>query len=146
MRDYDEYDTDANGVPYVVVQQPETGSGVGLFLLGLAIGAGAALLWAPQSGSDTRRIIRDRARTASDTAKRKAEEMAETVSSGIDTVKERFNEHVEVAKSKVREQRDEIADAFEAGRSAAHIARVELERKLAEQRQARREGHEEKVV
>ena len=139
MRDYDEYDTDEQGVPYVVVQQPES-SGFGLFLLGLAVGAGAALLWAPRSGSDTREMIRAKARTVGDTARRKADEMVENVSSQIDTVRERFNERVESAKATARQRRDDVADAIEAGRSAAHIARIELERKMAEQKQARRDG------
>ena len=138
MRDYDEYDADAEGGPYVVIEQQK--SGMGLFLFGLALGAGAALLFAPQTGTETRRIIRDRARTASDTARRKADAMVETVTGAVGDMRERFTERVDVAKSAVREQRDEIVDAFEVGRTVAHDARLELERKLAEQRQARRAG------
>ena len=46
---------DAYDAPYVVIEKRE--AGVGLLVLGLALGAGAALLFAPQSGEETRRGI-----------------------------------------------------------------------------------------
>ena len=46
---------DIDDEPYVVIEK-HTGS-VGSFLVGIAIGAGVALLFAPQSGADTRRAV-----------------------------------------------------------------------------------------
>ena len=48
MSDYD-WDEDE---PYVVIEQKP--AGVGSFILGLAVGAGLALLFAPRSGAETR--------------------------------------------------------------------------------------------
>lgn len=46
-------------------------------LIGALVGAGIALLFAPQSGEDTRRLIRRRARKLADAAREKYEEMRE---------------------------------------------------------------------
>ena len=40
----------------------------GGMLVGLAVGAGAAMLYAPKSGAETREMIKDRARQVSDRA------------------------------------------------------------------------------
>jgi hypothetical protein len=47
---YDE-DDDYSPAPYVVIEKGEIG--IGPFLLGIALGAGAALLFAPQSGQES---------------------------------------------------------------------------------------------
>src|SRR4051812_1337229 len=52
---------------YVVIEREKEGSSVGAFLLGAAIGAGLALLFAPQSGRETRAAIKRRAKNAGDT-------------------------------------------------------------------------------
>ena len=48
--------------PYVIVEQQE--SGIGPFLLGIALGAGVALLFAPQSGQEVRSGLGRSARRA----------------------------------------------------------------------------------
>lgn len=55
--------TKATGSPYRRVVDPHSASllGVGL-IVGVAIGAGVAMLFAPQSGKDTRKMIRGRVR------------------------------------------------------------------------------------
>ena len=64
MRDHDEYDADDfDGHPYVVIERA-TRPAWCHSSLGIALGAGAALLLAPRSGAETRRMIGDRARTA----------------------------------------------------------------------------------
>jgi gas vesicle protein len=47
-----------------IQKQPDSGNGLLLFLLGAATGATCALLFAPATGSDTRRYLGDRARDA----------------------------------------------------------------------------------
>ena len=47
--------------PTVVVER-RSGGGIGLFILGVAVGAGIALLLAPQSGAETRQDLRRGAR------------------------------------------------------------------------------------
>jgi gas vesicle protein len=49
-------------------KQSDGGNGLLMFMLGLAGGAAVALLYAPLTGSDTRRYIRDRAQQARDQA------------------------------------------------------------------------------
>ena len=57
---------DADDVDEQVNESEREGSGVAMFagglMLGLAVGAGLALLMAPQAGDETRRLIRRRAR------------------------------------------------------------------------------------
>ena len=58
-----EFDDDE---PYVVIEKHE--AGVGPFLVGLAVGAGIALLLAPRSGEETRRDTKRRANAVKDAA------------------------------------------------------------------------------
>ena len=51
MRDFD-FDDDE---PYVVIEK--SSGGIGSFLMGIAVGAGIALLMAPSSGMETRRRL-----------------------------------------------------------------------------------------
>ena len=62
---------------YYVIE--EKGGGAGSFLLGAVIGAGIALLLAPQSGVETRRDIKRKARQVSDAAKDAAGDLQDTV-------------------------------------------------------------------
>ena len=64
--------------PNVVVER-RAGGGIGLFLLGAAVGAGLAWLYAPQSGAETRADLRRGARRA----KRKAREFAEEATEAV---------------------------------------------------------------
>src|SRR5689334_24581240 len=62
---------------YYVIE--EKGGGVGSFLLGAMVGAGIALLLAPQSGEETRRDIKRKARQVSDAARDAAGDLQDTV-------------------------------------------------------------------
>jgi gas vesicle protein len=85
-----------------------TAGGKFLFLiLGAAIGAVTALLFAPQSGEETRNKIRTRAR-----------EGADSVAAQTKTVKERTSEYLERGKEVVQHQRDSLNAALEAGKKA----------------------------
>src|SRR5574341_1118083 len=61
----------------------ERGSSVGPFLLGLAVGAAAALLLAPMSGRELRGEIRQRTGRLRDLAMEKAEEIEEMMAEGF---------------------------------------------------------------
>ncbi len=89
--------------PVIIVER--SSGGLGGFLFGLLVGAGAALLFAPQSGEETRRVIKDRSRQLYETARR-----------GL------------------RDTREGAQDALDAGKAAVHSARDELERRLADSR------------
>ena len=65
MGRYEDYDDDR----MVIVERESGGSGLGALLLGLVIGAGAALLLAPESGEAMRARIRRETRRATSRAK-----------------------------------------------------------------------------
>ncbi len=83
------------------------GTGVAMFLLGAAIGAGVALLFAPQSGEETRADLRRGARRL----KRKARDIVDQSGEVVDDLKQQ-------------------------GRSAVKDARSALEGRLARHREA----------
>jgi hypothetical protein len=67
-------------VPYIVIER-ERGGSIGSFVLGALVGAGLALLFAPQSGEETQEEIRRRARRLREKAEdklRSAQEQLET--------------------------------------------------------------------
>lgn len=134
MRDYD-----FEGEPFVVIEREE--AGIGTLLLGAAIGAGIALLLAPRSGADTRRMIGHQARHTGDRLREAAADVAENVTLQANNVRDRVSERVGAARDAVRRGQDQVLDAVDAGRFAAVEARSELERRIAENKAARREAN-----
>ena len=133
MRDYD-----FEGEPFVVIEREE--AGLGTLLLGAAIGAGIALLFAPRSGADTRRLIGTQARRTGDRVRETATGIADSVTAQVNDVRDRVAERVEATRDAVRRGQDHVLDAVDAGRFAAVEARSELERRIAENKAARREA------
>ena len=127
MRQHD-YDDDE---PYVVIEKRS--GGVGSFLLGIALGAGIALLMAPQSGADTRREIQRRARRARTAVQ-------DTVTDTFEQARAQVEERIDTARSAIELKRRQVTRAMEAGRAAAQDARDELERRIAETKAAYRAG------
>jgi gas vesicle protein len=127
----DEYDDER-----VVVVEQGGASGVGMLLLGLAIGAGAALLFAPASGEETRDRLQREARRAGRKIKDMADDVGDGLTSRVERTKSRFDAQVERARQAVRSQADAVGDAVDAGREAAAQARTELERAVAESKRA----------
>jgi gas vesicle protein len=123
-----------------VVVVERHGSGIAPFLWGLALGAALGLLFAPMSGDELRAEIGRRGRKLKDLAASKAEELEGMVSEGMRKARARVDEGIEGARRGVREGRQFASDVAEAGRAAASTARDELERRLAEAREARRAG------
>lgn len=83
------------------------------FLAGSLIGAGAALLLAPQSGEKTRKMLRSYAKDAEDKALRKAQEAKAT-----------FDEAIEQGKQFINEKKAILTASYEAGREAIKRERV----------------------
>lgn len=98
---------ESNGGEPTVVVDRRSGGGMGLFLLGLAVGAGIALLYAPQSGAETRADLKRGARKI----RRKVRDLAEDTS-------------------------DAAHDLSRSARDAAREARDMLERRLARHQRA----------
>ena len=106
----DEYDDNR----VVVIEREKGTNGMGMFLLGLAIGAGAALLFAPASGADTRRRLQHEARRARRTMNDMTDAFGDTVA-------------------------DTVADSVENARADLERAVAESKRAYADSRRAYRE-------
>ena len=136
MSENDWYDDDEPYYhePYVIVERRD--AGIGPFLIGLALGAGAALLFAPQSGEETRRGIARRARRAQDAAQDLVEDVSGTVADKFNEVRETVGERIDATLDAVDDKKRRVSNAFHAGRAAAREARGELEQRIAESKAA----------
>lgn len=87
----------------------ETGAGEKLLFLmfGAVIGAATALLLAPRSGEETRKMIMSKAR-----------EGADTISSHGKVVAQKTSEYLDRGKEIVQQQRDSLSAALDAGKKA----------------------------
>jgi gas vesicle protein len=77
------------------------------FIVGAAIGAVTALLFAPRSGEETRKMIVSKAR-----------EGAENMASQTKIVREKTSEYLDKGKEVVQQQRESLNAALEAGKKA----------------------------
>jgi gas vesicle protein len=77
------------------------------FLLGGVVGAGIALLLAPQSGEETRRKIKDL-----------AEDVKDKTTGYIDETKSTVSSYVDKGKGFYEEKKSLVASAIEAGKEA----------------------------
>ena len=136
MDEYEWYDDDEPypREPYVIVERNQPG--VGSFLIGLALGAGVALLLAPQSGEETRRGLARRARRAQDAAKDFVEDVSGTVADKFQEVRATVEERIEATLDAVDDKKRRVSNAFHAGRAAAREARGELEQRIGESKAA----------
>jgi gas vesicle protein len=137
MDEYDSYDDEPYLLerPYVIVERRES-AGIGSFIVGLALGAGVALLLAPQSGEETRRVIAKRARRAQAAAQDFVEDVSGTVADKFQEVRASVEERIEATLEAVDTGRRQVTNAFDAGRAAARQTRGELEHRIAERKAA----------
>jgi gas vesicle protein len=77
------------------------------FVLGAFVGAATALLLAPKTGEETRRLIVSKARDSADIVSSRGRDVADRTSGYIDKGKELL-----------QQQRDQLAAALEAGKQA----------------------------
>ena len=124
--------------PYIVIEKHS--GGVSDFLLGALIGAGVALLFAPRSGRETRADIGRRARSAQDRVRDVATDVTDQVVDTFETARSRIEEQIETARNAIVTKKEQVTRAMEAGREAAHQARTDLERRLAETKAAYNAG------
>ena len=129
------YQFDDDDQPYVVIER-HSDAGVGPFLIGLALGAGAALLLAPRSGAATRRDIKRRARRVRRAAENVASDVTDTVVDTFDDARRRVEDQIDSARHALDVKRQQVHRAMEAGRAAAQEARDELEQRIAETKAA----------
>ncbi len=114
--------------PYIVIER-DKGGGVGAFVLGALVGAGIALLLAPQSGAETQEDIKRQARKLRTSAEERVREAQRQIEERLGEVREG-----------VQTRMDGVKDAVTAGRSAATDARSDLEKRLQRSKAAYRAG------
>jgi len=132
---YDEDDDEYETEPYVIIEK-EQGSAIGSLLLGIALGAGVALLFAPQTGEETRSGIARSARRARNAAQDFVGDVSDTVADKFNEVKATVEEKIEATLDAVDERKRRVTSAYHAGRAAAREARGELEQRIAESKAA----------
>jgi hypothetical protein len=111
----------------VIYVEREGGSVLGPLLFGLVVGAGLAILFAPQSGEETRRALRGRLRQLRDFAEEE-----------IDELKERFSDTEPEPEPEPVHRRGNRGEPKPPPASLS--PREELERRLANARARRRGG------
>lgn len=134
------YDFDND--PYVVIEKHED-AGIGPFLVGLAIGAGVALLFAPRSGRATRRDIKRRAMRVRDNVEQTVTDVRDNVVDRFEQARQAVEEQIDSARTAVDLKKRQFTRAVDAGRAAAEEAKVELEQKIAETKASYRANAEE---
>ncbi len=77
------------------------------FFLGLGIGVAIGFLYAPKSGEETRELIRAKADEGKDYLKRRSEDLRDSAADILDK-----------GKTAVAKQKDQLAAAVEAGKTA----------------------------
>ena len=115
-------------LPYILVER-DSGGSFGSFCLGALVGAGLALLFAPQSGEETQEEIRARAQKLRIAAEERMREVQVTLEDRLEHVRGGVESHVEL-----------VRDAVESGRVAAEEARTDLEAKLERSKAAAKAG------
>jgi gas vesicle protein len=113
--------------PYIVVERGR--GGLGTFLIGALIGAGAALLLAPKSGEETQEELKAQARKWRELAEERVRDAQRSLEDRLDQAREGVHDRMET-----------VRGAVEAGRQAAVDARGDLERKLEQSKAAYRAG------
>ena len=90
-------------------------TGAMLVLVGAILGAGAALLFAPQSGRKTRKDISRFARKTGKMVEGVAGEVVGSVAGMVDAVEEKAEELLEKGKDLSKESREAVLDALNEG-------------------------------
>lgn len=107
------------------------------FLLGTAVGAATALLLAPQSGEETRELIRERGIELKGRAGELTEESRLRAEALAAEARRRAEEAQERGRTVLDEQRSRLRHAIDEGKDAAQKKRDELMARLEEEKAKR---------
>lgn len=106
------------------------GSGTMLLLTGALIGAGVALLLAPQSGRATRSDITRYARKTRRKVSRAVDDLAGNVTELVDRIGEKSEEILHRGKDLTHDTRKELLAVLEAGRDRLEAERARISRRI----------------
>jgi gas vesicle protein len=76
------------------------------FAIGLGVGAIVGMMWAPQSGEETRALLREKAQDGIDEAVAQGRRVARKAQKATDSAKELVNDAVDAGQSAYREARN----------------------------------------
>lgn len=107
-----------------------TGTVMASFLLGGMVGAGLALLLAPQSGRETREKIKNLAEEMKEKSSTLAKEARDKAIHSLEEGKDALTHALEHGKETVAETKGMIAAAYEAGKEAMEKERKRLTEKV----------------
>lgn len=85
----------------------DSGNRLPYFFLGLGVGVAVGLLFAPQSGEETRDLLKTKADDAKDRLRRKTQDLRETAEDALSRSRDNLSR-----------QRDNLAAAVDAGKQA----------------------------
>jgi len=130
MADYDDLPT--------LVIETRGGGGTGTFLLGVLVGAAAALLLAPRSGPETQAEIAGAVRRLRDDVEDRVSGARDEVADRVGRVRERVTGTVDTVRGGVSTRVQQARAALDAGVDAARDAREELQRRVDDAKRAYR--------
>jgi len=81
--------------------------GLAYFFVGLGVGVAVGLIFAPQSGAETRGLIKSKANESTDYMRRRSEEL-----------RDQAGDYVQKGKEVVGKQREQLSAALDAGKQA----------------------------
>ncbi len=116
-------------MPQIVI---ERGGSLGPFFWGLVTGAVLGLLYAPKSGEETQRELKEGARRLRQGAEEKLAELKDSAEQTYERVREDVGSRLETAKEELQDRKRQAEEALKAGRDTARKARDDLERRVAE--------------
>lgn len=129
MADYDD-------LPTLVIET--RGGGSGTFLLGVLVGAAAALLLAPRSGPETQAEIAGAVRRLREDVEGRVSGARDSVADRVGRARERVGGTVETVRGGVSSRVQQARAALDAGVDAARDAREELQRRVDDAKRAYR--------
>jgi gas vesicle protein len=101
-------------------------------LIGSAVGAAVALLYAPQGGTDTRDLIRHKTGEAKEKVAGVATNVKQTVVEKADHLKSTTHDLVDKGRGYVETKKSQITAAVDAGKEAYTRKKDELQSEVAE--------------
>jgi gas vesicle protein len=105
-------------------------------LIGSAVGAAVALLYAPQGGSDTRDLIRQKGVEAKDKVTGVATNVKQTVGEKAGQARATAGQWVDRTRGAVETKKEQAVAAWDAAKQAARDKQSELQRKVEESTEA----------
>lgn len=96
----------------------QTGAILGGFIIGAVVGAGVALLLAPQSGEETRGMLMDKSRSLKEGAKSKLDDLKEGAKSKMEDLKDGAKSKLDDVKQTLKDGARDVSAALSEGRDA----------------------------